>query len=593
MASLLPAAVATLLASRLILRHYDIDVFNAYTLVFTTMVLIPLNDLGAGAALTSAIAADGTDDEHTQRVALTAARVLLLSGMALVAVALLISAFSWWGEVLGRGSYASNAFGLAIAAYGLSFVPGLGQSALLGANKNDLTIIVQGFLQPVMCVGAAVCVIVKATPAWVIVVPGVAVFAVALVNAWVSARVTKLHLLPLLPKLPFLRRHPGARIRGIAGPALILTLTSPITLQGDRFVLSHFSTDHAVANYTVAVQIWAPLVALISAAARPLWPIFTQARAQGTRAISASKVIVAFVGLTAIGSGFLFVVSGPVAKIIGGDQIHLGTALPLAMAVAVAIQAAAVPLGMMLMYPAGLRLIATLSLLATPLNLGLSILVSPSLGAPGPLYVSIVVALFLQTIPAMVHLRRHGIETTGDATALAPIPAPDDQALQVDAGLALVGPTPPTHAERGEEAARPAPLPPPRPGAVPTPAELEPLVRRAVEGALTDAIVQLRFAPSVLPGPTSSLLDRLRAAVERIDRQAEQLGGVAARLDGLTAALEELRQATQDLAGNVEEIDPPAGAWPEILQGGERAIRTADDMALAVRDRRRRAARPR
>ena len=408
-ASLVPSAIATLLASRLILDRYDIDVFNAYTLVFTTMLLIPLNDLGAGAALTSAIASDGSGHPHTRRVALTAARVLTVSGLGLAAVALTLSAFGLWGDVLGEGAFATGTFGIAVALYGLSFVPGLGQSALLGANRNEMTILVQSFLAPAMCAGAALGVAFDLDARWVIVVPGVAVLLVSLANAWLSGRVTRLHLLPLLPKVPFRRKYKGARIRGIAGPAIVIMLTSPVILQGDRFVLSHFSTAQEVAKYSITVQIWAPLVALITAAARPLWPMYAKARATGTKPISIVKVITLFVTAAAIAGGVLTLVAGPLAKVIGDDQIDLGIALPVTMWAAMSIQAAAVPIAMVMMYPAGLRLVAALSLASVPINILLSILVADPLGAPGPLLVSIAIAIFLQLIPAGVHLRRHGM----------------------------------------------------------------------------------------------------------------------------------------------------------------------------------------
>jgi O-antigen/teichoic acid export membrane protein len=610
-ASLVPAALATLLASRLVLAHYNIGVFNAYSLVFTTMVLIPLNDLGAGAALTAAIASDGIDHPHTRQVALTAARVLMVSGLALIAGALLLSALGLWGDVLGGGAYATGAFGIAIAAYGLSFVPGLGQSALLGANKNDLTIIVQAFLAPAMALGAALCIVFDLDARWVVIVPGVAVFVISLINAWVSARVTHLRLLPLMPKLAFLRRHKGARIRGIAGPALILTLTSPITLQGDRLVLSHFSTAQAVADYTVTVQIFAPLVALIAAAARPLWPMFARARATGTGTVGVGKVVSLFVVLTGACSAVLFVIAGPVAHVIGGNQIHLGIALPLAMAVGVTIQAAAVPLSMVLMYPAGLRFIATISLIATPLNLGASILVAPSLGAPGPLYVSIVVALLLQTIPAMVYLRRHGHGVTPDGVDMAPFPPSEEQSVMVDSSLSVVagGPAPawptvephdrPSHDAWDLAVFRPAPdelAPPASPLRAPSPVladdradgHLEAVVTAAVEQALANTMVHLDLDPTILPGQPVGILDGVRQVVARIDRQSAQLDEVARRVEDLRGAMDEFTEASRALADHQLELDPPERDWPGVLQGDEDVLASADELRQAVRDRRRR-----
>ena len=443
-ASLVPSAIALLAATRLVLEEYGVDVYNAFVLVFSTMVLIPLNDLGAGAALTSAVAEYGARARRTRRVALTAMRILAASGLGLGAAALLFSALGWWDEVLGEGAFASGAFGLALAAYGLSFVPGLGQSTLLGANKNHLNIVVQAFMAPCTCAGAALCVVLELEPAWVVAVPGMSVLLISLVNAWVAGRATKLRLLRLVPRIVRRRRYPGERIRAIAGPALVVLLTAPISLQSDRLVLSHFSTAPEVAKYSLGMQIFAPLVALIPAAARPLWPMFTRARAEGTKPMSLVKVVPAFAFVTAIGAGVLCVVTGPIGEVIGDDKVDVGLALPLALAGLVVVQSIAVPLTMALMYPAGLRMVATLSAIGMPLNLGLSIVAAGPLGAPGPLVVSASVMFVVQVVPSALYLRRHPIVA----------PAEPPVAVEPDVADVAAGTIPPPP---------PPPPPPPQP----------------------------------------------------------------------------------------------------------------------------------
>ena len=504
------------------------------------------------------------------------------SGLFLVAASLLLSALGLWHDVLGGGAFATGTFGFAIAAYGLSFVPGLGQSALLGANKNDLTILVQAFLAPAMCAGAALTVAFHLDARWVVVVPGVAVLVISLVNAWVGARVTGLRLLPLIPKLPFRRRYPGAKIRGIAGPALIISLTAPITLQSDRLVLSHFSTASAVADYSVTVQIFAPLVALIAAGARPLWPMFAQARVSGTVPMSVAKVITLFVGLAAIASSVLFVIAGPLSKAIGGNEIHLGIALPLAMAVAVCIQAAAVPLAMVLMYPAGLRLVATLSLVCTPINVFLSILVSPSLGAPGPLYVSIGVATFLQVIPGMVHLRRHPVGSTpGELVSMAAVPIDEEHTVLVDAGGADAPEAPPAHEDLVVGLG-----PAPSPAARPSRAVLEPMVAEAVQRALANPLIDVQIDRTVLGEAASTALDQAHLLATRVDRQAARLDLVAAQIEELEAAVGSVTAVAKALAAQRRDVDPPPGTWQAVQRGDEQARHALDELIHEERRRR-------
>jgi O-antigen/teichoic acid export membrane protein len=590
-ATLLPAAVATLIASRIVLQHYGLDVFNTYTLVFSTMILIPLNDLGAGAALTSALAAHGGEHPHTRRVALTASRVLFGSGFALAVAALLVTAFDGWGRFLGGGAYATGAFGIAIAIYGISFVPGLGQSALLGANKNDLTIIVQGLLAPAMCVGAVLCVTLHADPFWVVVVPGFAIFVLALANAWLSARVTKLHLLPLVPKVLFRRRHPGARIRAIAGPALIITLTSPITLQGDRLILSHVSTATEVAKYSVTLQIWAPLVALIQAASRPLWPAFTRARITGQAPFSVAKVIGLFVTLAALGGVFLALIANPLANIIGNEQLDLGIALPVSMAIAITLQAAAVPLGMVLMHPDALRFIAKLALLCTPLNVALSIAISPHFGAPGPVYASIGVAFFLQTVPAMLYYRRHGIGPPPDPADLAALASAEAEVLVVGVGELAPGPEAfedlaledalvldddraPDDLELEVESTD-APV-------LPAPVDLERLVRDEVDAALARLVVDLELDPRLPSASPSSDLEDLRRAVARLAERGDQLSALPGEVALLAHALGRWGASYADLCEARDELDP-GGEWVAILEGDRAVLRAAAHLQAQVR----------
>jgi hypothetical protein len=164
--------------------------------------------------------------------------------------------------------------------------------------------------------------------------------------------------------------------------------------------------------------------------------MYAKARAAGQRGVSMTKVLTVFMGLGALAGTATCLVAGKVAQVIGGERIDLGIALPLAVAGAVVVQAAAVPLAMALMDPIGLRLTARLSLVAVPLNIVGAILVAPHLGAPGPLYVGIVVAGLVQTIPAAVHLRRRNAKLPPSAPA-----APDAEEM-VELGAEIAVPRP-------------------------------------------------------------------------------------------------------------------------------------------------------
>lgn len=417
-ASLLPIAIATFLVSRLLIGHYDILVFDGYTLAASLIALVPLNNLGVGAAVTTEVVAGGVRDEHVQRVALTAARTVAVSALALAGTSLLLTTTGSWGRLLGQGSGPTALFGPAMVIYAVSFIPGISQSLLLGVNRNHVTILVQSLLAPLTLLAVAALVVLDVDGKYVILVPASMVAAVNLATAYVSARITGFPWLQLLRRLPWRRRYPGARIRAMSGPMLLINLSLPIALQSDRLVLSHFASPGALANFAVAVQVFAPVGAVITAAAQPLWPIYTAARNEGRRGPSMVRVIGAFcLGCFAVAAP-LCALAAPIGHLIGGRHIELGVLLPVVAALAVIVQAISYPMAMAMMDPAGLRFVAACALVAVPLNIGLSVALARSIGAPGPLLASCIVGLAVQVLPGALYLRRRN-----EAAEQGPAPA--------------------------------------------------------------------------------------------------------------------------------------------------------------------------
>lgn len=403
--SFVPTGVATLLTSRLIISRFGIDSFDAFMLVLTLINLIPLNGLGVGAAVTTSYAADGPDSEHSRRVTLTAARVLTISTLGTACAALLLSAAGAWPTLLGASSGPNLYCGIAVAVYAVSFVPGLGTNMLLGVHRNHVTVAVQTFFTPTILLGVAAVIAFKVDGDAVMIVPPAALVVNNVVGAWLAGRATGISWSWLIRALPSRVRHPGASIRAMSGPMLIITLGTPIALQSDRIILSHVSTAKAVAEYSVIFQIIAPAIALVAATAQPLWPIYTNARAQGQSGPSLAKVLALFCG-GGLGFGVvLAVVARPVGHLIGGEHIQIGLSLAIAGGLTVLTAAASYPIAMSLMDPDGIRVICLVTVVAVPLNIALSIWFAVLLDAPGPLLGSCVVGILIQSIPALVYRR--------------------------------------------------------------------------------------------------------------------------------------------------------------------------------------------
>lgn len=403
---LIPQAIATLLASRLILQHFGVHAFNTYALVISVIAMIPLNNLGVGASVTQAIAAHGADDERSVRATLTASRVLAGSGLGLAVVSAGLGAADLWPALLGEAAGSNLFTALALVLYGASFVPGLAQSVLLGANRNHVSLAVTSFLAPVSLLIVLVLIVGDLDGRLVVLVPPLALLVVNVITMLISSRLVVFPWLRILREIPWRARFPGARIRSLSGPMLVTSLCVPVTFASDRIVLSHVSTESAVADYSVVLQLSAPIIALIVATAQPLWPMFTRARTMGERGPNMNLIFLAFGAGTLVCSAALVALADPIGHVIGGDEINLGYFLPSMAALVMLLLALAYPLSMSLVDPAGARFVAVCAVLTLPTNIAMSVWLSAELGAPGPLISMLVVSTTVQLIPILIYSHR-------------------------------------------------------------------------------------------------------------------------------------------------------------------------------------------
>lgn len=415
-----PQGIATLIASNLILREYGVNAFSSYVLVLSVLLLIPLNNLGVAASVTQAVAAHGVDSDVSRRTAVTASRVLLGSGSGLTVVAVIFGLSGLWPRLLGTSSVGNMWVTLAIVMYGVSFVPALGLSVLLGSGHNHLAIGVQALTAVLSAVFVGIMVGAHLDQSMLVAVPALAILLTNLLAMIVSQRVTGFGWTTVLRQAPFRRAHPGAQIRSLALPMLVTSLALPIAFLADRVVLSHVSTDVQVARYALVLQLFSPVTGLIMATAQPLWPMFTRARATGGTGPQLAVILAGFLGATVVISAVLVLAADPIGTVISDHRISLGVGLPALAAGVTLLQAALFPLTMSMADPAGARIVAISTVLSVPANLGLSIYWARQWGAPGPMLSMLVVSVVLQLVPwAVFSVRRHGTDVDIGLDAVA------------------------------------------------------------------------------------------------------------------------------------------------------------------------------
>lgn len=398
----IPQGIANLVASYLILTHYGEDSFAAYTLMISVLLLIPLNNLGAGATVTQVIAAHGVDDDLSLRTGTTAVRVLAVSALGVCLVSILIGLGGQWDFLLGKSSGANAFVAAAVVIYGLSFVPGLGQSVFLATGRNHLTVLTQAFSTVVAAALVGVVVLGDLDADYLVVVPSLAILLINWLTFGWSQKLTGFRWTTALARAPWRSRYPGARIRSIAVPMLITSLALPMAYLADRIVLSQVSTSAELSRYALVLLLFAPVTGLIVATAQPLWPMYTRARVEGKGGPAMKIVLAGFLAATILVNVVLVLLAEPIGRAISDDKIELGYLLPILAASVTTLQAVAMPLSMSLVDPKGARLVAFTTVASVPLNLALSVALASEWGAPGPLVSMLVVGTIVQIVPWVV-----------------------------------------------------------------------------------------------------------------------------------------------------------------------------------------------
>jgi O-antigen/teichoic acid export membrane protein len=177
------------------------------------------------------------------------------------------------------------------------------------------------------------------------------------------------------------------RIRHLAWPMMVLTISLPLAYQTDRLVLSWVSGLAAVSQYSVAAPFYAGAVSLVSAAGVSLWPAFARRRHDGNSVSKTefTRILLRFGVVGFLLSVALVLFGPPLAAWVSHDQVHVTWSTWFALALLLLVHTIWWPFGMYLTDASGLAFQGVVSVWMLLLNLPLSILLTHWLGVPGPI----------------------------------------------------------------------------------------------------------------------------------------------------------------------------------------------------------------
>lgn len=387
------------------------ELYGQVALVGTLTALLPFADLGLGAAVVNAIGAadDYASDAHVRRTLYTSLRLLCLSGATFITVAGALAMLGLWPKLLGvngAGGFNAATFA-ALAIFGVTLPLGLGGRLMQGTGRNHISVLL---MSSVPLIGLVITFIFDRAgvdAAWFAIVPSLALCLVSVVGLVVACHLCKMPMLEITRQAMHVRRWPRVPVFHVAGPMLIIMIGLPLSLQTDRLVISHFSSDNALTQYAVAAQIYGSMWGVLAAGGQSLWPTLTYKRSR-TEAIAETwwRAFGALLALAAI-MATIFVLFGQTATdLLADHQVMLGLLIPFSFALLLLVQGAQLPCGMLLTQPRELAFQAKCIIAMLFLNIPISILLTKSMGAAGPVFASAMTIWLCQLIPEYPLVRR-------------------------------------------------------------------------------------------------------------------------------------------------------------------------------------------
>lgn len=400
-------AVATVITTYLIVENLGLESYAYIVLVGTLFQLIPFADLGMGAAVVNAVAKRLDSRELAANALATSAlafRTLTVSALVILLAAIIISSFGAWPSLLGlTPAFAPSslwAIPVVLLPFALSIPLGIGQRILIGDGRNHIASLI-GVVGPVVATAATFVLLQLGTaPLLLAIATPLGIFAVSLTCFAVALKRCRWSIADIL-LVRRLRRRP--KLWSSAAPMMVISITVPLAMQSDRLVLSHFSTAFELSEYSIAAQMYVPCFSIISMAAVALWPIFSR-----SGAASKPLWIKAMASLSGGGAvlalAFVLLVD-PIARLITKDKLAVGVDLAIGFGSLLIVMATHQASAVLLTSPSNLAFQAICSTIMLTLNLFLSILLSPYVGASGVVWASVIAVTIAQLVPCIIKAR--------------------------------------------------------------------------------------------------------------------------------------------------------------------------------------------
>lgn len=283
--SKLLAAIISFAMIPLTLNYLGTERFGLWMTISSVVTMLSFADLGIGSGLMNAVAtAQGKDDVQEIKKKI-AASLMLLSGIALLIIALffLIEPFVPWVKILNVNSELARkeavpTISVVVVLFAISMPAGVAIKVLMGLQKGfaanlwlaAASVVGLGFVLGVIHIGGGLPSLAAATLA-PLVVAGV------IAGLYLFAKQSPY----LRPQFSTLSVIDVKSLAGTSSLFFVLQISGLIAFQTDNLIVAHYLGAESVAVYAVTFKLFTIPSIIISLFLNALWPAYAEAKSRG------------------------------------------------------------------------------------------------------------------------------------------------------------------------------------------------------------------------------------------------------------------------------------------------------------------------
>jgi O-antigen/teichoic acid export membrane protein len=401
-------ATLGLVNTAIIARETGSAVFGLVSLVATLTLLFPFADLGIGATVINASArlSGPNRDPAAADVVRRAYHVLAAVAAGVIVLSLGVMASNKWAAIVGFSSGSDDrwAITLAVCIFALTIPSALGLRILVGLDRMPVVTLVATSFPAFAVAITLVLHRLHVAGIWYAISSLSGVLIGELIASVLALRLSGLRWSAFAPVT---RSRGQARLLAGSLWLFIVSVGSPIGLQGGRVILAHLSTPVQLSRYALMSQMYGICWSALFVAGMAYWPIFVKRRAATEASVRMWWQLTAtFAGIAVIATVGLVLLAPWAAKILSGGRIAVSAWLALGFGALLVGQSAHLPSSVLLTRPNEARWQAQWAVVMAVLSIGLGCVAASRYGAVGVVCTSALAIFAGQVLPDLMWVPR-------------------------------------------------------------------------------------------------------------------------------------------------------------------------------------------